>query len=192
MIFSKRRIADSLCSLYVTMIASVTHAPKAWKLLTPALKLWGINYGDCIWLSSNTSILNAGSINFASRIAMGENTRLRSYKCVSINIGDDFLSAPGLTIDCAVHDPATLEPHSASIIIGERVWCGLNVTICGGVVIGDDVVIGAGSVVTKSIPPNVVAVGVPCRVLKSIDRSNSTKIWSAWRKNENRNSHTKS
>ena len=52
--------------------------------------------------------------------------------------------------------------------IGERCWIGAHVTILKGVTIGDDSVVGAGSVVTKSLPPRVVAVGNPARVLREI------------------------
>jgi acetyltransferase-like isoleucine patch superfamily enzyme len=54
------------------------------------------------------------------------------------------------------------------ITIGNKVWIGGNVTILPGVTIGDEAVIGAGSVVTKDIPAGVVAVGNPCKVLRKI------------------------
>lgn len=54
-------------------------------------------------------------------------------------------------------------------VIGDNVTLGVNVTIIGGVTIGNNVTIGAGSVVVKDIPDNCVAVGNPCRVIKSID-----------------------
>ena len=54
------------------------------------------------------------------------------------------------------------------IIIGKNVWIGGNVTICPGVKIGDKSVIGAGSVVTKDIPANVMAAGNPCKVIKEL------------------------
>lgn len=54
------------------------------------------------------------------------------------------------------------------INIGENVWIGANATVLSGVTIGKNSVIGAGSVVTKDIPENVVAVGNPCRVLRAI------------------------
>ena len=52
--------------------------------------------------------------------------------------------------------------------IGDRVWVGGSVTILGGVTIGSDTIIGAGSVVTHDIPSGVIAVGNPCRVLRVI------------------------
>lgn len=56
------------------------------------------------------------------------------------------------------------------ITIGDNVYIGLNCTILPGVNIGSNVIIGAGSIVTKSIPPNSVAAGVPARVIKSLDQ----------------------
>ena len=58
--------------------------------------------------------------------------------------------------------------YSLTIHIGRNVWIGSNTVILPGVTIGDNTVIGAGSVVTKDIPENVVAVGNPCRVKRAI------------------------
>lgn len=52
--------------------------------------------------------------------------------------------------------------------IGSNVWLGANVTICPGAVIGDNSIIGAGSVVVGDIPANSIAVGNPCRVIKPL------------------------
>ena len=60
------------------------------------------------------------------------------------------------------------------MIIGKRVWVGANVTILPGVVIGENTVIGAGSVVTKELPSNSVAAGVPAKVKKKMDPSVKT------------------
>jgi acetyltransferase-like isoleucine patch superfamily enzyme len=59
--------------------------------------------------------------------------------------------------------------HPAPIHIGNRVWIGSNVVITKGVTIGDNSVIAAGAVVTKDIPANVVAGGVPAKVIKGIN-----------------------
>ena len=58
--------------------------------------------------------------------------------------------------------------------IGRNVWLGGDVKILAGVTIGDNTVIGAGSVVTKNIPASVIAVGNPCRVLRSISEADKT------------------
>ena len=58
--------------------------------------------------------------------------------------------------------------YAKPIVIGEDVWVGGSVVVCPGVTIGDRTVIGAGSVVTKDIPPDVFAAGNPCRVIRSL------------------------
>ena len=58
--------------------------------------------------------------------------------------------------------------YSLPIHIGNKVWIGANSVVLPGVTIGDNSVIGAGSIVTRDIPANVVAVGNPCRVLREI------------------------
>ncbi|GAL31961.1 maltose O-acetyltransferase [Vibrio maritimus] len=61
--------------------------------------------------------------------------------------------------------------YGLPITIGDNVWLGGGVVVCPGVSIGEGAVIGAGSVVTKDIPANVVAVGNPCRVIRTIDNT---------------------
>jgi acetyltransferase-like isoleucine patch superfamily enzyme len=70
---------------------------------------------------------------------------------------------------CFVYSHAEFLPSHGKVTIGNNVWLGENVTICKGVKIGDNVIIGIGSVVTKSIPSNSVAAGVPAKVLCSYD-----------------------
>ncbi len=58
--------------------------------------------------------------------------------------------------------------YASPITIGADVWVGGGAIICPGVMIGDRAVIGAGSVVTRAIPPGVIAVGNPCRVVREV------------------------
>ncbi|MBC8139513.1 MAG: sugar O-acetyltransferase [Fibrella sp.] len=93
--------------------------------------------------------------------------------CAAVHFGDDAKLGPSVQIYTAYHplDAALRTAGSelaAPIRIGNRVWIGGGVILCPGVTIGDDSVIGAGSVVTRSIPPGVVAVGNPCRVLREL------------------------
>ena len=65
--------------------------------------------------------------------------------------------------------------------IGDRCWFGAGVTVCPGVTIGSGCVIGAGSVVTRDIPANSFAAGVPCRVIRTLTERDSvlprTELW---------------
>lgn len=89
----------------------------------------------------------------------------------TIRFGDDVLVGPGctfVTVNHAVEPERRLKGvmQCKSITVGHNVWFGAEVTVCPGVTIGDNCVIGAGSVVTKDIPPNTVAVGNPCKVVR--------------------------
>lgn len=90
-----------------------------------------------------------------------------------IYVGDYTMFGPNVTIATAGHPilPELREKayqYNASVKIGRNCWLGAGVIVLPGVTIGDNSVIGAGSVVTKDIPSNVVAVGNPCRVLRKI------------------------
>ena len=90
-----------------------------------------------------------------------------------IYIDDKVMFGPNVTIATANHpiDPGLREKamqYNKPVHICENVWIGAGTVIVPGVTIGKNSVIGAGSVVTKDIPENVVAVGNPCRVLREI------------------------
>jgi len=93
--------------------------------------------------------------------------------CARIEIGDNVLLAPNVQLYTAHHptDPQlrlTGKELASPITIGHNVWLGGGVIVCPNVRIGDNTTIGAGSVVTKDIPANVIAVGNPCRVLRHL------------------------
>lgn len=90
-----------------------------------------------------------------------------------IYVGDYTMIGPNVVIATGGHPllPELREQgyqYNASVRIGRNCWLGAGVIIVPGITIGDNVVIGAGSVVTKDIPANVLAVGNPCRVLREI------------------------
>ncbi|WP_447474919.1 sugar O-acetyltransferase [Vibrio harveyi] len=92
-----------------------------------------------------------------------------------IYIGDHVMIGPNVTIATAGHpiDPELrrdIAQFNIPVHIGNNVWIGANSVVLPGVTIGENSVIGAGSVVTKDIPANVVAVGNPCRVLREIGK----------------------
>ena len=92
---------------------------------------------------------------------------------VEIIVGNNVLFAPNCTLTTANHpiDPALRAKafqYAKKIVIEDNVWLGSNVVVLPGVTIGKNSVIGAGSVVSRNIPANVVAMGVPCRVYREI------------------------
>lgn len=91
-----------------------------------------------------------------------------------IYIGDYVMIGPNVTLATAGHPIAPeyrekVAQFNIPVHIGRNVWIGANTVVLPGVTIGENSVIGAGSIVTKDIPSNVVAVGNPCRVLRAIN-----------------------
>ena len=89
-----------------------------------------------------------------------------------IEIGDGSLIGHNTTIATLNHDfnpDKRANLHPSPVKIGKKVWIGSDCTILPGVEIGDGAVIGAGSIVTKNIPANSIAVGNPARVIKQIE-----------------------
>lgn len=67
--------------------------------------------------------------------------------------------------------------YGKTIHIGKNVWLGGDVKVLAGVSIGDNTIIGTGSIVTKDIPANVIAVGNPCRVIRAITEGDKKTCW---------------
>lgn len=91
-----------------------------------------------------------------------------------IYVGDYTMFAPGVIVATAGHPilpelRETVYQYNMPVHIGKNCWIGAGAIILPGVTIGDQVVVGAGSVVTKDLPSNVVAVGNPCRVIREIN-----------------------
>lgn len=114
---------------------------------------------------------------YGNHIEVGENF-YANVNCImldvgKITIGDNVLFGPNVSIYTAGH---LIHPESRNsgyeygipVTIGSNVWIGGSCVILPGVSIGNNVVIGAGSVVTKDIPDNVCAAGNPCRVIREI------------------------
>lgn len=115
---------------------------------------WGgrhVHFGSYIYANSNLTLVDDGHIYIGDRVMFGPNVTIATANH-PIN---SELRQKGLQYNKDVH-------------IGENTWIAANVVIVPGIRIGKNVVIGAGSVVTKDIPDNVVAVGNPCHILREI------------------------
>lgn len=152
------------------------HPEETDRRLTLMKELFG-NVGDNVWMEppirvaygSNTTIGNNVYINFNLTV-------VDDYK---VTIGNNVLFAPNVTIAVTshpVHPDVRREGgmYALPVVIEDDVWIGCGAIILPGVTIGKGSVIGAGSVVTKSVPANVVAAGNPCRVLREITEKDRT------------------
>ena len=121
--------------------------------------------------------------NFEPKIVIGDNCSIGEYTQITainkITIGDGLLTGRYVYVGDNAHgglswEEATIRPSrrqltsKGEILIGKNVWIGDRVTILGGVTVGDNVIIGAGTVVTKDVPANCVAVGTPAKIVKEL------------------------
>ena len=116
-----------------------------------------VDYGENIFIGAGTFI----------------NFNLTALDVAPIRIGADCQIGPNVQLLTPTHpvDPTPRRnkiESSAPIIIGDNVWLGGGVPVLPGVTIGDNTVAGAGAVVTKNLPANVVAVGNPARIIRVI------------------------
>jgi acetyltransferase-like isoleucine patch superfamily enzyme len=88
-----------------------------------------------------------------------------------IKIGKNFLFAPGVKLISSNHDINDKQKvqKSLPIVIGDNVWLGANVVILPGIKLGNNVIVGAGSIVTKSFPDNVIIAGNPAVIIKNLN-----------------------
>lgn len=140
----------------------------------------------CEFVGDNVWIEKPFFCDYGKNISIGKNTFI-NFNCVFLDtnkivIGENVLIAPSVQIYTATHPLKAVERinsnHKANeapyrtltkpVTIDDNVWIGGNAIILPGISIGKNSVIGAGSVVTKSIPENSLAMGNPCRVIEEI------------------------
>ncbi|WP_067437055.1 sugar O-acetyltransferase [Nocardioides jensenii] len=129
-------------------------------------------------IGEDTELRSPLYVDYGSNISIGARTfanyGLVALDVATITIGNDVQIGPNVQLLTPTH-PVEPEPRrekwesAQPITIGDNVWLGGGVIVCPGVTIGENTVVGAGSVVPKDLPANVVAVGNPARVVRSLD-----------------------
>jgi len=143
-------------------------------------------YEHVLWrkyinLKGKSRIHSTASIRNPKNVFVGENSHINHNCCVwadnqsKIILGDNLLMGPGVKIFSANHGhelgiPMTYQKRvEADVIIGDNVWLGSNTIILSGVKIGSGTIVAAGSVVSKDLPENVIAGGIPAKIIKKRD-----------------------
>lgn len=130
-----------------------------------------INVGNGVFFNYGCTLLDISPITLEDGVWLGANVTiatpchpLLAHERINTQYPDGF------------HD---LE-YSKPVTIKKNAWIASNVTICGGVTIGENTVVGAGSVVTRDLPANCIAVGSPARVLRYLDEKDKIDVWNTY------------
>lgn len=144
------------------------HSPRpfhAWRAFL--LRLWGARIGRGSRIYPRAVIWAPWNLECGARACIADGAEI--YNVAPIVLGEEAVVSQGAYLCAASHDyeqpafPLVARP----IRIGARAWIAARAIVLMGVRIGDDCVIGAGSVVTQDMPANSVCAGNPCRVIKN-------------------------
>ncbi len=135
-------------------------------------------------IKGNIVITSPFYCDYGKNISVGENFYTNHNVTIldgaKVSFGDNVFIAPDCVFSTAGHPLDTDQRNQGleialPITVGNNVWIGTHVSVLPGVTIGNDVVIGAGSVVNRDIPDGVVAAGNPCRVIRKITEEDRKK-----------------
>ena len=135
------------------------------------------NVGENVWIEPDFRC------EFGKNITIGDNVYINFgciiLDCSEVTIGSHTLLGTNIGLYAANHSTDATERinggcYGKPIHIGNNVWLGGDVKVLQGVTIDDNTIIGAGSIVTKDIPDNVIAVGNPCKVIRKITEEDKT------------------
>ncbi len=152
--------------------------------IRPRTRIDILPFNKCV-IGNDSTIEDFSTINNGvGDIRIGERTRIGMSNVLigPVTIGNDVMFAQNIVLSGLNHSfedislpPSVQKVSTAEIIVEDEVWIGANAVITAGVRIGKHSVIGAGSVVTKNIPPYSVAVGNPAKIVKQYNPEN--KKW---------------
>ncbi len=174
--------------------ASIKNSPFVWGIWNVEVHGPNISIGENVVIigahGSRTRINSVQVGTREGRIDIGDNVLVmngvRISSATHIKIGDDCMLANYCYLTDAdwhdIHDRTQLIGKSAPIILEHGVWIGDSAIVCKGVHIGEHSIVGAGSVVTRNVPANVVVAGNPARVVKRLDPKKVRTLGSYYRK----------
>lgn len=131
-----------------------------------------IRFGRFAWIGHGTKIrCHEGVVEIGDKTVLGQECTISAYQ--RVRIGEQCVIADRamfIDFDHVVSDPERAIRHQGiykrDVVVGSNVWIGYGVQVLRGVSIGDNAIIGSGAVVTRDIPANAVAAGIPARVIR--------------------------
>lgn len=129
-----------------------------------------IKIGDWVYIGPGSSVWSSSKegITIGNRVLISKNVHIHDTNGHPLDAAERFLQTQAIL---TVGHPVDIQTIAAApITIGDDAWIGFNVAILKGVTIGEGVIVGASSVVTRDVPPYVVVVGNPARVVKELTK----------------------
>lgn len=147
------------------MLTPVCHDYGKWERKNRLLRLVGINIGNNVAIDHGFTCLTGQeeNIHIGDYAAIGIGARMWNFN--KIVVGKFCMFAADVTLVNGRHDKNNLEPFSGRLVIGNGCWVGNGARIVGPLTIGDNAIIGAGSVVIRDVPAGSIVAGVPARVI---------------------------
>jgi len=151
------------------------HDYKLWNRKNDWLKKSGMSVGKDVAIDMNFYVLKGceGNLFIGDNTIIGIGCKIWAFN--KVEIGKFNMFAANVELTNGGHDISTFEPFSKPLIIGNGCWIGHGVKIIKGVTIGNNVIIGGGSVVIDDIPDNAIVVGIPAKIIKY--RELPDKVW---------------
>jgi acetyltransferase-like isoleucine patch superfamily enzyme len=163
---------------YIANIATpieTSQSLQKWELKNRILRFARIKIGVGVAISPDFTCITGQEekLHISDYVSIGH--KFTVYNFNDVCIGAFTTIAGSVCVANGWHDIYSLEPRSGPLYIGRGCWIGTGSRIIGSVTIGDNVIIGAGSLVIRDVPNNAIVVGVPARVIKY--RILPNKIW---------------
>jgi galactoside O-acetyltransferase len=138
------------------------HTGKGLYIEPPFHANWGMftSWGDYSYANFNLTLVDDGPVTIGSHVMIAPNVTL---------------TTTGHPVKPELRRKAA--QYSLPVVLEDNVWLGAGVTVLPGVTVGENSVIGAGSVVTKDVPPNSVAFGTPCKVVRKVGAHDDVYYW---------------
>ncbi|MDP1645537.1 MAG: acyltransferase [Thiobacillus sp.] len=147
------------------VLTPACHDYRGWGIKNKIMRLAGLDIGNHVAIDHGFLCLTGQEeyIHIGDYSAIGVGVKIWNFN--EVQIGKFCMFAADVTLVNGGHDKNSLEPFSGPLVIGNGCWIGNGARIVGPLSVGDNVIIGAGSVVIKDVPPNSIIAGVPAKII---------------------------
>ena len=169
-------IWKQMCKKIANFLTPSGHDYRRWERKNRLLRLCGVNVSEIgVAIDSNFFCITGleENIFIDDYAAIGANCKIWNFN--EVKIGKFCMFAADVTLTNGGHDVNSYEPRSGPLHIGNGCWLGNGARIVGSLKIGDNVIVAAGAVVVRDVPPGSIVAGIPAKIIGT--RSIPEKVW---------------